>query len=167
MLSDTDMDELICIYCCLLLLAHYWYMQGLWGGGGFSRYIGTGPGEPIRGMWISKGPHSLSHRRSYFEFFSLFLADLEKLVCKIHLDFSIFFIFFFFILVVDHHSHLYIVVLLDLISSILREVPASPWALNHSCSALQNFTWMPWVRVYNNKYFIFNLQKYATLSLFI
>jgi hypothetical protein len=23
MLSDTDMDELICIYCCLLLLTHY------------------------------------------------------------------------------------------------------------------------------------------------
>jgi hypothetical protein len=31
--------------------------------GGFIRYIGPWPGEPIMDTWISEGPHSLSHKR--------------------------------------------------------------------------------------------------------
>ena len=38
---------------------------------GFSRYIGLGPGEPRRSLWISKGPHSLSHR-CFIYIFSFF-----------------------------------------------------------------------------------------------
>jgi hypothetical protein len=30
---------------------------------GFIRCIGTGPGEPIKGPWISEVPHGLSHWR--------------------------------------------------------------------------------------------------------
>jgi hypothetical protein len=31
--------------------------------GGFSRYMGPVPEDNRRGMWISEGPHCLSHRR--------------------------------------------------------------------------------------------------------
>ena len=36
--------------------------------GGFIRYIGPWPGEPIMDTWISEGPHSLSHKRFIFIF---------------------------------------------------------------------------------------------------
>jgi len=37
----------------------------------FSRYIGLRPWEQRRGLWISEGPHSLSHRRFFFLYFQL------------------------------------------------------------------------------------------------
>jgi len=40
--------------------------------GGFSRYIGPGPGEPRKGPWISEGPHSLNHWRFILIFFIIF-----------------------------------------------------------------------------------------------
>ena len=68
---------------------------------GFSRYLCGGPGEPIRGMWISEGPNNLSHRR-----FICFFFFLSVCVCGFYESLS--------------------VVLLDSKSLILRKVSACP-----------------------------------------
>jgi hypothetical protein len=34
-------------------------------GGGFSRYMGSWPGEPRRSLWISEVPHSLRFRKVF------------------------------------------------------------------------------------------------------
>jgi hypothetical protein len=105
------------------------YPGSMRGGGGFSRYIGPGPGDPRRSPWIFEEPQSLSHRRLIFIFY-FFGGYFQLFLCKIHLD--------FWIMVVYHHSHLcnvtrkviisLQVVLLALKSSILREVSACPRA---------------------------------------
>ena len=51
--------------------------------GKFSRYIGSGPDEPGRGLWSSKWPQWLNNRR----FISIFINCWRVFKCKIHLDF--------------------------------------------------------------------------------
>ena len=55
---------------------------------GFSRYIGPGPGVPRRGLWISVGPHSLSHRRFIliFHIFWRVISTIFSLFIKISLS---------------------------------------------------------------------------------
>jgi hypothetical protein len=89
MSADTPFNGQYMYMCSprWLFLATQYHYQGLWEWGsvgtGFSRYIGTGPGEPIRGPWIPEGSHSLSHRRfilifSFFMYFQLKSSIFRK-----------------------------------------------------------------------------------------